>query len=76
MVNMVFFSLLSFCGNRQQYIMLLSQHFIIIQSDQDLCLLRKLMATIEYISGPEQSGYPDESVRMHRLILTFAIQTQ
>ena len=35
--------------------MLLSQHFIIIQSDQDLCLLTKLMDTIEYMNGQEQS---------------------
>ena len=35
-----FFFLFSFnFGNKQQDIMLISQHFIIIQSDQDLCPL-------------------------------------
>ena len=46
-VNMVFFlsSLFYFFGNKQQDIISLSQYFIIIQSDQDLCLLTKLMVT-------------------------------
>ena len=75
-VNMVVFSLfyLLFIGNTQQDITSLSQHFIIIQSDQDLCRLTKLMYTIEYMNRQEQSREdPDETVRMHRLILTFAI---
>ena len=49
-----FFFLLCF-GNKQEDIMSLSQHFIIIQSDQDLCPLTKLMDTIEYMNGQEQS---------------------
>ena len=57
--------------------MLLSQHFIIIQSDQDLCPLTKLMDTIKYMNGKEQSREdPYETLQMHRLILTFAIRMQ
>ena len=73
-----FLSLLSFIFlNKQEDITSLSQHFIIIQSDQDLCPLTKLMHTIEYINGQEQSREdPDKTVRMHRFILTFAIRMQ
>ena len=39
-----------------------SQHFIIIQSDQDLFLLTKLMNTTEYMNGQKQSR---EAVQMH-----------
>ena len=41
---------LLFSGNKQQEFMSLSQRFIIIQSDQDLCQLTQLMDTIECIS--------------------------
>ena len=56
--------------------MSLSQHFIIIQSDQDLCPLIKLMISIEYISGAHEKSRedPDEIVRVNRLILTFAFR--
>ena len=44
-----------------------SQHFVIIQSDQDLCPLTNLMGTMKYINGQEQSREdPDQTVRMHR----------
>ena len=77
-VNMVFFSLLSLSfGNKQHDITSLSQHFIIIQSDQNLSPLTKLMKTIKYMNGHNQSREePDETVRMHRLILTFAVRMQ
>ena len=56
---------------------MLSQHFIIIQSDRVFCPLTKLMDTIEHMNGQQQSRKdPDETVRMHRLILTFAIRIQ
>ena len=75
-VNMVFVSLffLLFFGNKQQDITSLSQHFIIIQSDQDLCPLTKcpltkLIDTIEYMNGQEQSrDDPDKTVIIHRQI--------
>ena len=52
-------------GNIQQDITSLSQPFIIIQSDQDLCPLTKLMDTIEYISSQEESREDsDETVWM------------
>ena len=60
----------------QQGITSIYQHFIIILSDQDRCPL-KLMDTIEYMNRQEQSREdPDETVRMHRLSLTFAIRMQ
>ena len=66
----LFFLLL--CDNKQQDIMSLAQHFIIIQSDQDLCQFTKLMNTIEHISRLEQLRQdPDETE--HRL-RTFAIR--
>ena len=75
--SLLFFFFFFFLGNKQQAITSLSQHFIIIQSTQDLCPLTKLMATIEYMNGQEQSREdPDETVRMHRLSLTFAIRMQ
>ena len=41
--------------------MSLFQYFIIIQSDQDLCPLTKLMDSIEYMNWQEQSRKePDE----------------
>ena len=55
--------------------MSLSEHFIFVQSDQDLRPLTKFIYTVEYISGPEQSREdPLETVRIHRLTLTFAIR--
>ena len=71
-VNMFFFSLLLFFGNKQQDITS-SKHFIIIQSDQDLWRLTNLMDTTVYMNGREQSR---ETVRMHMLILTFAVRMQ
>ena len=47
MVNVVFFLPFLFFSNKQQDITLLSHYFIIIQSDQDLCPLTKLMDTIK-----------------------------
>ena len=66
------------CQNvKGKHVTSLSQHFIIIQSDQDLCLVTKLMNTIEYMNGQEQIREdPDETVRIHRLILTFTIRLQ
>ena len=56
--------------------MSISQHLIIIQSDQDLYPL-KLTDTIEYKNKQEQSREEsDETVRVHRLSLTFAIRMQ
>ena len=40
--------------NNKKILCRLSQHFIIIQSDQDLCPLTKLMNTMEYITGTIQ----------------------
>ena len=66
---------LLFFGNKQQDIMSLSQQFIIIWSDQNLCQVAKLIDTIEYMNGREQSTEdPDETVQMHRLTFTFQIQ--
>ena len=63
-VNMVFF-LLFFGGKKQQDKTLLSQLFIIFQSDQDLCLLTKLMDTVEYMKRHQQSREdPDETVQI------------
>ena len=67
----IFSFFLLFCGNKQHDSMSSSQHLIIIQSDQDLCPLTKLM---KYISRQEQSRKDlDKTVRMHRSILAFAI---
>ena len=44
--------LLLFFGNEQQDITSLSQHF---KHHQDLCPLIKLMDTVEYMNGLEQS---------------------
>ena len=57
-VNMVFFLFLLFfleIKNKIQCITSLSEQFIIIQSDQYPCPLTKLMDTLEYINGQEQS---------------------
>ena len=68
---------LLFRGNEQQDIKSLSQHFIISQSDHAPCPLTKLMDTIEYMNGQEQSREdPDGTVQMKRLILSFAIWMQ
>ena len=70
---------LLFFSNKQEDITPLSKHFIIIQFDQDLCPLTKLMNTIENtcMNGQKQSRKdPDETVWMHRLILRFVVRTQ
>ena len=74
-----FFIYLFIFGNKQQDITSLSQYLIIIQSDRDLCPLTKLMITIEYtcMYGQKQSREdPDETVHMHKLILTVVIRMQ
>ena len=63
LVNMVFFCLFFFfffffffCKKKktQKDVTSLSQHLIIIHSDQDLCPLTKLMYTIEYRNNTEK----------------------
>ena len=57
--------------------MSLSQHLIMIQSDQDLCTLTKSLDSIEYTNEQGQSREEqDETVQMYGLILTFAILMQ
>ena len=53
-MNMVFFTSFYIFGNKQQDITS-TGHFLFSQSDQDLCLLTKLMDTLEYMDGQQQS---------------------
>ena len=76
-LNFYFIYLFIYFGSKQQDITLLSQHFIIIQSDRVFCPLTKLMDTIEHMNEQQQPRKDsDKTVRMHRLILTFAIRIQ
>ena len=74
-VNMVYFSLffiLFFSNNK-----ILRRYLNTLSSFSLNCRLTKLMDTIEYMNGQKQSRKdPDETVRMHTLILIFAIRMQ